>query len=498
MVEEAVNPESRQPAGRVGGPEEEGSGARNGHGAPADEHVSSETMTAQATPEVKVQPDSRPPTSSSTAAESPPASRGGGGGAPQRSTSSKFASLRAAFENKGSSANGSPDSGVKRRLTSSSDLNVSKTRERNQEYESEIAKLKDELEKERELRVAYEDKVTSLEEEMEESNAQMQKQTDALAIATEKVNQLEQLEDARAEDEAGDEEDEAMNGNHTQDSAALRRQLSDLKRSISRSTRPTGQLTDTTLRQEIGLLQHEMQNWVVNNFRKVKVEATSAELCDKLSRIAEPEQVERLQPLYEAFDSAAKLAIYQATVAVYMMEIFSDRFLFGLRGQQEWAKRTRQAAETLPAALDTATYNRWRAVTFSALTQSAALQEPVESAAEGMAEMICITLNAVTEMEESEARLSSLKSVVKKAISLAHHVRSQQAQYDFMLPAPGEEFEAASMDDIFDDGETEDERNVRCATFPSLFKVADDEGSKLEPKKVVFRAKVLCNEVEDG
>lgn len=112
--------------------------------------------------------------------------------------------------------------------------------------------------------------------------------------------------------------------------------------------------------------------------------------------------------------------------------------------------------------------------------------------------MICITLNAVTEMEESEARMNSLRTIVRRTISLAHQVRAQQSQYDFVLPSPDEAFEISAMDDIFDDGETDDGRIVRCATFPSLFKIADDDGIFLEPKKTVFRAKVLCREADDG
>lgn len=533
MVENAGNSEG-QPAGRAEGEGE--SDLSDAAVTPADEQTS-KLMTAQADPEVEIQASSsRPPTPSSAAAESPPPSRGGAGGtgAQQRNTSSKFASLRAAFEKTGAPANGSLEHAGRARLASSSDLSMEKTRERHHEYEAEIARLKDELENERELRVAFEDKVGSLEEEIEKerelrvgfedkigtfgeemdsknekvlkqveqlnaANEKLLKQAEELAVALEKINQLEQLEDARAnDDEASDGDEEGADQNRNQDSAALRRQLSDLKRSISRSTRPTGQLTDTTLRQEIGLLQHEVQNWVVNNFRKVKIEASPAELCEKLTRIAEPEQVVRLRPLYETFDASAKLAIYQATVAVYMMEIFSDTFLFGLRGQQDWARRTRQAAETLPMALDTTTYHRWRAVTFSALRESAAVKEPVESAAGAMAEMICITLNAMSEMEESEAGLGSLRTIVRRAILLAHQVRSQQAQYAFVLPVPDDEFNAAFMEDIVDDIEADEGRIVKYATFPSLFKSVDDDGTKLEPKKTVFRAKILCKEADDG
>ena len=178
------------------------------------------------------------------------------------------------------------------------------------------------------------------------------------------------------------------------------------------------------------------------------------------------------------------------------MEIFDEPFLFGLQGQRDWGKRLKQAADGLRSILDIGVYNRWRASTFGALRQSEGIKEPIESAAAGIAEMICITLMAITEVEDSETRLTSLKTIVHRAISLAHLIRVQQAQYQFILPAPDDPFDANVMDDISDDGEAESERTVRCATFPAIVKLSDEEGDQLEEMNVVVKAKVLCNDSE--
>ena len=453
--------------------------------------------------------------SSSAASKSPPPSRAG-----VRSASSKFANLRAAFE-KEESTDGSSDR-VKRSLTSS-DRRGNARNEKIQEHEAEIVRLKDELEKEKELRLSaresesnngnagkkeleaeiarlndelerekdlrfeFEEKVTSQEDEIEELNSKIEEKEAALREEYERRSQLEKSE---TQDRLSVMESEARSR-----ASSLQKEISSLKRSISTSTRRMTQTSDTTFRQEIGILQHEVQNWVVHNYRKVKNQESPEELCARLKKVAEPRQAEWLRPVYRSFDASAKLSIYQATVACYMMEIFEEPLLFGLRSSQhEWAKRVRQAAQTLPSVLEPVDYHRWRAVTFDALRQSQTVVELMESAANGIAEMICITLKAITQSEDRETRLPSLKSIVKRAISLAHLIRVQQVHYGFSLPSPGDPFNAASMDDILVGSDASTERTVRCATFPSLFKISDEDGNRLDLPNVIVRAKVVCNE----
>ena len=170
-----------------------------------------------------------------------------------RRTNSRVASLRAAFEQSDQSAEP-----VKRRFNSEDGLNE-RISELGKEHEAEIAKLKIELEKEKDLRVAYEERVTSLEEEIEELSAQLEDQDEALRMET---------------------EDRKQRGTRDAENrvVVLQQQLSELKRSMATSTRPNTQVSDGTFREELGAIRDEIQNWVVNNFRRVKVEATQEEM----------------------------------------------------------------------------------------------------------------------------------------------------------------------------------------------------------------------------
>ena len=415
----------------------------------------------------------------STSSASSSIKRGG-----NRNASSKFVSLRAAFEQPNSSEAASDS--VKRRL-SSNEKGLDRVSERKQEYEAEIMKLKEELEKEKEMRIAYEEKVTHLEEETDELQSQLegQEQETHQTIQRLKIEMEARLSAMASEARS-----------RSQDHNNLQKQLVDLKKSVSTSTRTSAQVSDTTFTQEIGILQHEVQNWVVNNFRRVKLEATVEELCRKIELVTESNQYERLKPVYQKFDAAVKLPIYQSTVACFMMEIFEEPFLFGLQSQRDWGKRLKQAAEGLSLVFDSATYNRWRASTFDTLRQADGIKEPVESSAAALAEMICIVLKSITDVEDSEARLSSLKTIVLRAISLAHQIRVQQSQYLFTLPSPGDQFDMTSMDDINEDVDGDVKRTIRCATFPAIFKLSDEDGVLLDEKNVVVKAKVLCTDNE--
>ena len=96
-----------------------------------------------------------------------------------------------------------------------------------------------------------------------------------------------------------------------------------------------------------------------------------------------------------------------------------------------------------------------------------------------------------------KVRVHSLRTIVKKAVSLAHLIRVQQAPYEFVLPTPRERFNGATMDDIEVDSDGPADRTVRCSTFPALFKIGDENGEILAHRNVVYRAKVICNDEDD-
>lgn len=407
-----------------------------------------------------------------------------------RSTSSKFASLRATFENSASTED-SPS--VMRRRQASSDKTHDLTWEQREAYESEIAKIKADLEQEKELRISFEEKITGLEEEIESLHEQLGQRDEQWRDEFEKRSaELMEAAESRLDmmaSEARSREDEALN---------LQKQLSDLKQGIATSTRSGLQVSDTTFKQEFDVLQYEVQNWVVNHFRRIKVEASAEQMCERLERVAEARHLEHLRPLYEKYDSEAKISILQATVAAYMLEIFDEPYLYGLQGQAEFGKRAKQAADSLSSVLDQESYHRWRAITFDAIRSSEAIKNPVDSAATGVAEMICIALKAITDADDTEKCQPSLKPIISRAISVAHLIRVQQATYEFSLPFPADVFRPESMESIVEDVDEVDERLIRCATFPSIIKTSVVEKDSTQPGGVVVKAKVLCNEKVEG
>ncbi|KAK3056333.1 hypothetical protein LTR09_002840 [Extremus antarcticus] len=357
--------------------------------------------------------------------------------------------------------------------------------------ETRISQLQEELGKEREMRIAFEEKVTGLEEEIEVLNAALEQRDQQWQSEFEK-SQAQLMSDAENRlnvvvKEASRRQEEA---------AIAQKQLVDLKQSIAASTRVSTEVSDTTFKEEIGLLQYEVQNWVINNFRRVKNENSPERLCEKLDKVAEPEQLEYLKPIYEKFEASARLQIYQATFTCYIMEIFDEPYLFGLQGQRDWARRSRQAADALRVVLDQETWNRWRVTTFEALRRSASITELVESATSGITEMICITLQALTDAEDSETWQSSLKPIIQRAISLAHSMRVQTAQYKFVLPVSEQPFDSELMEDVAGEGDDDAERLVRCATFPALTKLGQESVTSTA-RQVVVKAKVVCFDADD-
>lgn len=399
-----------------------------------------------------------------------------------RRKSSKVANLRAAFERQPSKRGHSPRSPDAGKLRF--DLSPSRSRSTGREadmaklreQEAELMRLRDRLEKETELRQAFEDKCTALEEELEDVQAQLAQRDHKW-----------RAELSRRSNDLVREKDKSQGEAHT-----LQRQLFDLKKSIAAATRLESQIADSTFAQEMQHLCHETQNWVVNNFRRVKLDKTPEEMCARLESIAEPKQLEYLRPLFESFESSMKLSSIQAVTACYMMEIFEEPLLFGMPTDEEWRKSIKRAAETLPAVMAPASFNKWRAVTLEAIKQSADISQSLASASQSMSEMICITLNTLTDMEESQSRVSSLNAIVKRTVSLAHSFRVQRAQYEFSLPSPGASYDPDVMEDDSLEGDDAAECGIRCATFPSVVKRGDEDGDNEQLSNVVVKAKVRC------
>ncbi|KAI6827741.1 hypothetical protein KC340_g9362 [Hortaea werneckii] len=397
------------------------------------------------------------------------------GRANSRSTSSKFANLRAAFE-KDTSTDGPPK------------RNFARSAECGRQCQDEIGKLRDERDREGAMKIALEEKCTKLEEELEalEQQTRGQKETGGLSTLGQETNGTNEQdhEEARASSAQSDEVH------------LLQQQLSELKKTISTSTRMSSSVTDSTFAQEMGVLHHELQNWIVLNFRRAKMDAAPNELCNRLEGTGDFERVAWLQQIFRVFDPSAKLAFLQCVATVFLMDVFCAELVFGLNEGEQWCAGLLKAGDSMQKTLSSQAYGKWRAATVEAVGQSAVFQDHLQKANEGVADSICHSLLKLTEIDAGEGGKTSLIGIIKRAASLAHLFSSQKAQYQFLLPNPGTPFDAETMEDIAEDGEELSSSVISCVTFPFIIKNGDECGDNTHLRNVIMKSRVLCREVE--
>ncbi|KAI7179618.1 hypothetical protein KC316_g6979 [Hortaea werneckii] len=409
-----------------------------------------------------------------SAAKEQDSSESQSGRANSRSTSSKFANLRAAFE-KDTSTDGPPK------------RNFARSAECGRQCQDEIGKLRDERDREEEMKIALEEKCTKLEEELEalEQQTRGQKEAGRLTPGQETNGTNEQdHEEARAPTAQSDEVH------------LLQQQLAELKKTISTSTRMSSSVTDSTFAQEMGVLHHELQNWIVLNFRRAKMDVAPNELCNRLEGTGDFERVAWLQQIFRVFDPSAKLAFLQCVATVFLMDVFCAELVFGLNEGEQWCAVLLKADDSMQKTLGSQAYSKWRAATVEAVGQSAVFQDHLQKANEGVADSICHSLHKLTEIDAGEGGKASLIGIIKRAASLAHLFSFQQAQYQFILPNPGTPFDAETMEDIAQDGEELSSSVISCVTFPFIIKNGDECGDNTHLRNVIMKSRVLCREVE--
>lgn len=450
-------------------------------------------------------PDPRPSSSRTASADGPPTAS-----ATLRSSGNKVLGLRAAFEQGRGQSPSRPPS----RSYTPPEKRVSVSGERLAALETEIARLKNELNseqsqrqaaeakcaelegtlgKEADLRHAFEEKCTGLEEEVENLKTQFAKKDAAFKSELEKRTQELAREQSDALKELRTVKTRASVRENQND--GLQRQLTDLKRSISRSTRVETVVTsDSTFRQEMDTVSYEVQNWVVNNYRKAKVNASMGELHLKLKRAVDEHHLAKLKPVYARWRSENKLAIFQATVVCLMMDIFEEQLLYGMPPHEEWAVSIRKTAESMSSVLGPAQFNRWRATTLDSVRNSEPMGPATERAAQRLASDICAALDEVTEMNRSDAKIASLQTTIKRTITLAHLFRIQRSQFDVKLPALNDRFDPETMENTAFDSDAQAGSPLDCAIFPAVLKMGDERGENTQWRNVVLKARVICGE----
>lgn len=410
-------------------------------------------------------------------------------------TGRKVSGIRAAFERsnnkRGSSDPASPGSlgggGRPRRQDSVPEQKMLK-------HDAEIARLTEELEKERSSRKESEAQSTILKKEAEDLKAELsQKDT----FWREELRK--KLHEARQEGSLGGPAKEMHSARGRArlgpGDNGLQRQLTDLKRSISKSTRVETVVTsDATFVQEMGSLAHEVQNWTVNNYRRARISASAEELVARLEPMVNERQLERLRPVWAGWKSENKIAVFQSTVAAVLMDIFDDQLLFGMPPQEEWAMSLRKTANHMSAVLEPQQYNKWRASTLDIIRQTAVMSAAADSAAATMAEYVASTLDVLAGMPSSGSKLTSLQPILRRAITLAHLFRTQRARFSFDLPPPTVPFDPKTMENVAFDRDAEEGNIIDCATFPLVLKLGDEHGANVQWQNVLQKANVVCGE----
>lgn len=106
-------------------------------------------------------------------------------------------------------------------------------------------------------------------------------------------------------------------------------------------------------------------------------------------------------------------------------------------------------------------------------------------------------MTSISDIQPSESRDQSLRALIKEAIELSQLLRAQKAVFTIVMPSLEHHqktmFDPDSMEDM--GGEDEDslsDREIRCVTFPGVFKAGDEHGERGYLKNVVSKIRVVC------
>lgn len=290
----------------------------------------------------------------------------------------------------------------------------------------------------------------------------------------------------------------------------LRGQVRGLKEFVSTSTRTHDQTSDEVFGEGMTKLGNGLQNWVIVNFRKAKMdlgkadEATMTELGD-------------LVPMFEELVHTSKVHLLQSIVSSILVEMVFDTYYVGMSKEQRNSFREMEQLLLSFTAADEAV-NQWRASTLSLIRREAPhrLSEETSACVEQVISRINRLLDAITTQTSSSSSSSSsstattntsenrdnaLRVLVNNSIELARLLAVQKAILRVHIPTivPHQRtlFEPSTMEDI--GGEDEDtlaERDISCVAFPGLIKQGDESGGHLQYTNVITKARVLCSPEE--
>ncbi|KAM7217745.1 hypothetical protein V8F06_006879 [Rhypophila decipiens] len=274
----------------------------------------------------------------------------------------------------------------------------------------------------------------------------------------------------------------------------LHAQIRGLKEWVSTSTRSDGtaQTSDEVFGEGMARLGNSLQNWVLVNFRRAKIEISKSD--DKTL-----DELGRLVPMYEDLASTSKIHLIQSLVSRILVEHVFDAYFVGLSSEQS---QQFTQIETFLASFASSpeAINQWRSMTLGILKKEADQKMQNETAAiiESVISKVNTLLDTVADIKSSEGRDQALRALVSSAIELSRLLVVQRAIFKVSMPEllPHQQtmFDPSTMEDIGgEDEEGLEEREICCVTFPGIIKRGDESGGHLQYRNVISKARVLCS-----
>lgn len=294
--------------------------------------------------------------------------------------------------------------------------------------------------------------------------------------------------------------------NHEEQNARLRKQNLQLQQGGARAGDGHHSSREEELCTDMDGLAFDIQNWILNNFRKYKLD---------LSNLDEETEktVETAVPRWKAAAGIAKNAFLQALASAILCGVFNDEFFVGLpqhgkfesllsafnsmKCMSHWPQAPLQAVTNEHQASSQAFFS-WRAstVTFLSSLDDEDVSDSIAALTRELSEQVDGLLCLVTEADASSDRQEDLQRVAARAVYIAHAWRSQRAQYNFSFPPNSADrptmFDPRMMDDIRAEEADSQKKTVQMATFPSVTKLELGPGSEKPQSRVIMKAKVWC------
>ncbi|KAF7947175.1 uncharacterized protein EAE97_004424 [Botrytis byssoidea] len=274
---------------------------------------------------------------------------------------------------------------------------------------------------------------------------------------------------------------------------ALRGQVRGLKEWVSSSGRGGvggEQVTDEVVAEKMQWIGNALQNWVISNFRRGRID------LEKGSHEAR-QQLEHWVPMYQRLATSSKINFIQSLVSTILVFDIFQAYFVGLPEQQ--AMEIARTEMTLGSYGPEDAMNQWRSTTLGILLKEA--PEKLKSETTTVVNTVVAQLNSlldpIFDVQSTEARDQSLKTIINAAINLSRLLRVQKAVFSIMMPIIEEhqqtKFDEERMEDIGgEDEDTLNEREISCVTFPGIMKAGDENGERNHLVNVVAKMKVLC------